>query len=226
MNRYQKILLIVAMFNIAIIMLFPPFDVVPLVRTSAHSFDGFYYVFGYHVNHNMNTSMLHLEVFLVLANLAAAWLLLTNTKGAAPGTHAQRAGIAGFMAVNLTLMLLFPPMESYASLTRLQMPTFDGFYFIFGDKFRRNLFIPILYMEVSFVLINGALFLLLFGESERVERDIAPEQVAALAMGLAPDQARKLAKDLQQKVRMDSLKEPRPLEERHDPNDRRKRPRS
>ncbi len=228
MNRYQKILLIVAFFNVAVIVLFPPFDAVPLVRSSPHSFDGFYYVFGYHVSRSVNTSMLHLEVFVVLVNLAAAWLLLADAKGGVAGVTAQRAhrgGIAAMMAVNLALMLLFPPMEGYASLTRLQVPSFDGFYFVFGDKFRRNLFIPILYMEVTFVLINGALFLLLFGQTERVERDLAPEQVAALARGLAPEHARKLAKDLQQQLLMDSLKQPRPLQDPPGGLERRKRPR-
>jgi hypothetical protein len=75
-------------------------------------------------------------------------------------------------------------------------------------------------MEVSWVLINGALFSLLFRESDRAQRDLAPEQVAALAKGLAPEHARKLAKELQQQVLIDSLKQPRPLE---DPSDRRKK---
>jgi hypothetical protein len=224
-NRYQKILLIVAGFNVAIIMLFPPFDALPLVRAGAHSFDGFYYVFGYNVNHTVNTSLLHLEVFLVLANVAAAWLLLDKAQDAQPGVNAQRTGIVAVMGVNLVLMLLFPPMENYGSLMRLQAPTFDGFYFIFGDKFHRNFYIPILYMEVSFVLINGALLSLLFGESERALRNLAPEQVAELAHRLGPEDARKLAKELQQQVLLDSLKKPRPLEDPPDQNDRRKRPR-
>ena len=41
MNRYQKILLIVACVNVAVVMLFPPFDSVPLVRGMDRSFDGF-----------------------------------------------------------------------------------------------------------------------------------------------------------------------------------------
>lgn len=228
MNRYQKILLIVALFNVAIMVLFPPFDSVPLVRITAHSFDGFYYVFGYHVNRMVNNSLLQMEVFLLMVNVAAAWLLLTGFKGARPASEVHRAhrtGIAVMMAVNLAVMLLFPPMETYASLLRLQVPTFDGFYFLFGDKYRRNLFIPILYMEVSFVLINGALFLLLFGESERVEQDLSPDQVAALAHSLPPEHARKLAADLQQQLLLDSLKQPKPIPAFPPGKERRKRPR-
>ena len=82
-------------------------------------------------------------------------------------------------------------------------------------------------MELSFVLINGALFLLLFGESERAEQDLTPEQVTALAHRLAPDDARKLAKELQQQVLLDSLKvsKPEPLADPPGGIERRKRPR-
>ena len=228
MTRYQKILLIVALFNVAIIILFPPFDALPLLRTASRSFEGFYYVFGYHVNRVVNTPLLHIEVFLVIVNVAAAWLLLTAGKSAVAGNDPRRAhrnGILAMMGVNLALMLLFPPMEGYASLTRLQVPSFDGFYFIFGDKSRRNVFIPILYMEVSFVLINAALFWLLFGESESAERNLAPEQVAALAHRLPPEQARKLATELQAQLLVDSLQQPRPLTNPPDGRERRKRPR-
>ncbi len=208
LNRYQKILLIVALVNITVIMLFPPFDAVPLARAAAHSFDGFYYVFGYHLNREINKSLLHIEVFLVLVNVISAWALLAEpVQGAADGKRMYQRGVAWMLAVNLAVMLLFPPFESYSSVIRVQVPTFDGFYFAFGDKSRRNLFIPILYMEVSFVLINAALFMLLFGESEHAQSDLAPEQVALLAKGLTPEHTRKLARELQQKVLMDSLGE-------------------
>jgi hypothetical protein len=209
LNRYQKILLIVALVNFTVIMLFPPFDAVPLMRAAAHSFDGFYYVFGYHLNREVNKSLLQIEVFLVLVNMTTAWLLLSEPAQGADGKRNYQQGIAWVMGVNLAVMLLFPPFESYSSIIRVQLPTFDGFYFAFGDKSRRNLFIPILYMEVSFVLINAALFMLLFGESEGAQSDLAPEQVALLAKSLAPEHARKLAQELQQKVLIDSLRGPR-----------------
>jgi hypothetical protein len=228
-NRYQKILLIVAVFNLAVIILFPPFDAEPLLRTASRTFDGFYYVFGYHANRVINVSLLHIEVILVAANVAAAWLMLIGGNSALPGPETirgHRYGILVMMGVNLALMLLFPPMEGYSSLTRLQSTSFDGFYFVFGDKSRRNIFIPVLYMEVSFVLINAALFWLLFGESERAGRDLAPEQVAALAQKLAPDDARKLAQELQQKLSMESRQSSKPQAVPPGTAERRKRPRN
>ena len=229
MNRYQKILLIVALVNIAVILLFPPFDAVPLARATARTFDGFFYVFGYHVNREINRPLLHLEVFVVLINMLIAWLLLQGGKpgagGRAPGRGGFRSGILAMMLGNIAIMLLFPPFETYASLTRIQLPSFDGFYFVFGDKSRRNFFIPILYMQVTFVLINGALFTLLFGESERAQRELTPEQVAALAKGLSPEDTRTLAKELQQQVLIESLKHPRPMADPPDGKERRKRAR-
>lgn len=229
MNRYQKILLIVAVFNVAVIVLFPPFDAEPLLRSASRTFDGFYYVFGYHVNRIINVSLLHLETIIVAANVGVAWLLLVGGKGALPGPEAirgHRYGILAMMAGNLVLMMLFPPMEGYASLTRLQSTSFDGFYFIFGDKSRRNIFIPILYMEVSFVLINGALFWLLFGESERAGSDLGPDQVSALAQNLAPEQTRKLAEQLQQKMLLESRRASRSQPDPSGTGERRKRPRN
>lgn len=229
MNRYQKILLIVAVFNVAVIIVFPPFDAEPLLRTASRTFDGFYYVFGYHVNRVINTSLLHIEVVLVAANVGVAWLLLIGGNSALPGPETirgHRYGILAMMGVNLVLMLLFPPMEGYSSLTRMQSTSFDGFYFIFGDKSRRNVFIPILYMEVSFILINAALFWLLFGESERAGRDLAPEQVAALAQKLAPEHQRKLADDLQQKLLLESRQASREQPRPPGSGERRKRPRN
>jgi hypothetical protein len=228
LNRYQKILLIVALVNIAVVMLFPPFDAVPLVRAVSHTFDGFYYVFGYHVNREINKSLLHLEVFLVRINMTTAWLLLSDVPGAtaAGARRRHRQGIAAMAIVNLAVMLLFPPFETYSSILRIQVPSFDGFYFIFGDKFKRNLFIPILYMEVSFVFINAALFLLLFGESERAQSDLAPEQVSLLAKSLAPEDARKLAQELQQQVLIDSMKAPQAPGAFPADKDRRKRART
>ena len=45
------------------------------------------------------------------------------------------------------------------------MPSFDGFYFLFGEHAQRALVTPILYLEVILVLVNGALLWLLFRRS-------------------------------------------------------------
>ena len=41
---------------------------------------------------------------------------------------------------------------------------FDGFYFVFGDKWHRRFYVPLLYFEVLWVLINSALLWLLLRE--------------------------------------------------------------
>jgi hypothetical protein len=227
-TRYQKILLIVGLVNIAMLVLFPPFDAVPLFRGTAHTFDGFYYVFGYPLNREINKSLLQLETLLVMINVMTAWLLLSGDKQTQQldSGRLYRKGIAAMVIANLVVMLLFPPFETYSSILRLQVPSFDGFYLLFGDKSKRNFFIPILYMEVSFVLINALLFLLLFGESDRAQRELGPEQVVELAKRLGPDHARQLAKDLQQQVLVDSLQQHKPLEVIPPGKERRKRPRN
>jgi len=64
--------------------------------------------------------------------------------------------------LNLALVLLFPPLENYASMTRVSGTWFDGFYFVFGDKWQRRFYLPLLYIEILWVLINGAVLWLLF----------------------------------------------------------------
>ena len=67
-------------------------------------------------------------------------------------------------------MLLFPPMENYAAITKAALPTFEGFYFVFGDKWGRNIHVPLLYLEVLCVLINTAALWLLLREPESPDR--------------------------------------------------------
>src|SRR5258706_13139275 len=49
-------------------------------------------------------------------------------------------------------------MEAFPFAQRITVGTFDGFYFAFGDKSRRAIFVPLLYMEVLFVLVNACTF--------------------------------------------------------------------
>ena len=62
------------------------------------------------------------------------------------------------------MILLFPPFENYGSATKLAGTWFDGFYFVFGDKWQRRFCLPLLYFEVLWVLINSALMWLLLRE--------------------------------------------------------------
>ena len=73
----------------------------------------------------------------------------------------QRVVLIG-VAVNLLLVLLFPPMENFYAVTRAALPSFDGFYFLFGEHGARTIVTQLLYLEVIFVLINGAILWMLF----------------------------------------------------------------
>ncbi len=71
---------------------------------------------------------------------------------------------------NLALVLLFPPFENYASTLRAVSTHFDCFYFVFGDKWQRHFYIPLLYMEVLWILINAGLMWLVLREDEQPTR--------------------------------------------------------
>ena len=82
-------------------------------------------------------------------------------------------------AVNLVLVLLFPPFEYFSAITRAALPTFEGFYFLFGDNSQRQLVTPILYIEVALIIINGGLLWLLL--KDKTPDEASAEQIRALA---------------------------------------------
>lgn len=185
MNRLQWITLVVAALNLLLVWLFPPFDYVSQARSGVATFDGFAWAFDSRPNYVVNKSFLQLEWFVVMLNAAIAWLLLRDrpTK-AASGKKSidwQRIILFG-VGVNLLLVLLFPPMENYYAVTRAALPSFDGFYFLFGDHGARAIVPQMLYIEVIFILINGALLYLLLRKGGAVE--LTPAQRQALAAEL------------------------------------------
>jgi hypothetical protein len=96
-------------------------------------------------------------------------------------SRGQRA-VLWLMAINLVLMLLFPPFENYYAITQAVLPSFDGFYFIFGDNAQRQIVTTLLYLEVALVLINGGLLWLLFAD-RRLAR-LSYEEKQALVKAL------------------------------------------
>jgi len=56
MNNSQRIALAVAVVNLALLMVFPPYDYVSLERGNIPTFDGFYYAFGAHPNRLINAN--------------------------------------------------------------------------------------------------------------------------------------------------------------------------
>lgn len=184
MNRPQAIALGIAALNLALMLLFPPHDYLSLQRGNIATFDGFYWAFTALPNRVVNRDFLTLEILVVAINAAIAWLLL---RGIGPDrrrggmTRLQR-GVLWGVAINLVLMLLFPPFENASAITKAVIPTFEGFYFVFGDNSKRQLVTSILYIEAVLLVINGALAWLLF--RRRGDEHLTPEQVRALATSL------------------------------------------
>jgi hypothetical protein len=123
----------------------------------------------------MNANFLALELIVVAINACIAFLLLRDSAvrtGAGRGGNRRQRIILALTAVNLVLVLLFPPFEYFSAITKAALPTFEGFYFLFGDNSQRQMVTAILYIEVALVVINGALLWLLF-------KDKTPDEVSA-----------------------------------------------
>ncbi len=180
MNKYQAITVVIAIVNLLLVFLFPPFDYISPARSNVPTFEGFALAFGEHPGRVINWSFLQIEAFVILADAAIAWLLLRG-RPRAEGEHGidwQRVVLLG-IGLNLLLALLFPPMENYYAVTRAALPSFDGFYFLFGEHDKHTIVTAILYIEVFIILTNGALLYLLFRNTKPVQLD-AEERAAII----------------------------------------------
>lgn len=183
MNRYQGIALGVAVLNLLLVCLFPPWDYVSAtVNRGVPTFDGFGFAFSAQPGRMLNTNFLQIVILVILANAAIAWLLLRDRKTpegeAAPRRDWQRIVLIG-TALNLILVLLFPPMQNARSVTHALLPSFDGFYFVFASQPNHVIVAPMLYLEVIFFLVNGALLYLLFRKAKPVDLQDAARAFAA-----------------------------------------------
>ena len=160
MNKYQTITVLIAAVNLMLMMLFPPYDYIS-AHNQVPNFDGFLLVFGEHPNREVNNSFLSIEIFIVLANAAIACLLLTDRARLRRRLDRQHLVLLG-VAANLLLALLFPPFQDHYTASQALLPSFDGFYFVFGDNTSRVLIAAVLWVEVAFILVNGAMLWLLF----------------------------------------------------------------
>ncbi|MBI1965125.1 MAG: hypothetical protein HYV99_02170 [Betaproteobacteria bacterium] len=180
MNRNQKIALAIAAANLLLILLFPPYDQYSIANIKVPVFAGFNFAFAAPPYGEINTAVLTLEAAVVLINAGIAWLLLRD---GAPAAARRKFGFQNatlaFTGANLVLMLLFPPFESVFALTNATLPTFEGFYFIFSRKPSHVIVTTLLYIEVIFILINGALFWLIF--KPKTSQELAAEQARDLA---------------------------------------------
>jgi len=179
MNRNQVIALIIAAANVALMLLFPPVDIYSIAKSQLPVFGGFQFVGGRDPQSVINTSVLALEVVVVLVNAAIAWLLLKPRSARGRRIGYQNATLIA-VAVNLVVLLLFPPFESVYAITHATLPTFEGFHLIFARQPNHVIVATILYLEVFFVLINGALFWLLFREKR--PQAVSAEEAQALLL--------------------------------------------
>ena len=184
MNRSQWIALGIAAANLAVLLLFPPFDQYSIAASKVPAFAGFNFVFSPLPYAQVNSGVLSLEVIVLLVNTAVAWLLLRDRPAGAPPRRraALQNAVLVFTAVNLIVMLLFPPFESVFAITNAALPNFEGFYFIFSWKPAHTIVTTILYIEVMFVLVNGCLFWLIF--KERRPEQLTQAQIEALSAHL------------------------------------------
>lgn len=163
MNKHQTVMLVVAAINLVLVVLFPPYEYLGYLHNSAPNFDGFQPLFGEHANRRVNNDFLAIELFTVLINAAIAWLLLRDQARPARRLGPQNLVLLG-VGLNLILALLFPPFQNHYTGSQALLPSFDGFYFLFADNSMRVLVTPMLWVEVVFVLVNGALLWLLLRE--------------------------------------------------------------
>lgn len=181
MNRQLIVALAIAAINLALLLLFPPFDYVSLQRGNVPTFDGFYFFAAAQPNRVVNADFLALEIIVVLINACIAGLLLrTRPPGQRlPGGNRYQRGVLWLVAANLLLVVLFPPFQNYAAITKATLPSFEGFYFLFADNSQRQIVASILYLEVALVLINGGLLWLLLKGQGAVK--LSPAEMRALA---------------------------------------------
>jgi hypothetical protein len=206
MNRYQKTVATVAAFNILLMLLFPPFLDNPMGRLTPRSFESFYLVFAPPAGRIVYRPLLTIEIVFVLANALAAWLALN----ARPGTreHFSDAsvarGLAWFAVADFALIGLFPPFEPYSSLLRIQQGGFDAFYFLFGDKWQRPVFVPLLHFEITLVAIDLLVVWLVFGLLRRRD-SAADEDLPATVTRLPQERVESMLRSLEAEAAQDMM---------------------
>lgn len=169
MNKFQRLVLTVAIIDVIVMVMLPPFADRPLARHVLPSFDGFYPVFQKLGRQPLHGDLLTMQFLLVAINALAAWLVLQVHRREAFQTYNYAKAIASFALANIVVMVLFPPFSQYDTLLRAGPPGFDSFDFLFGARSARPIFWPLLYIEIIFVLVNALALYLLFNAVQRGE---------------------------------------------------------
>jgi len=185
MNKFQLTVLIAALANLALLLLFPPFNSQSLWRTGPASFDAFYPAFDAPVNATLNSGLLYLEIFFVLVNAVLAWLLLQGAPQEPSRPRVRWQSVLQWLVIaNLLLILLFPPFETQPDRA------FEGFRFALSGSVQRGIFLPFLFLELFLLALDAAALWLAFGLVARWDEgygaeSAVPESIAE--SGAAPD---------------------------------------
>ena len=81
MNKHQRLVVIIAAVNIALMLLFPPFLDNPIRRGVLPNFEGFYPLFSAYGVKRIHNELLTLQVMFVVINGLIAWLVLDRQAG-------------------------------------------------------------------------------------------------------------------------------------------------
>src|SRR5438309_8745788 len=162
MNKFQLTVLIAALANLALLLLFPPFNSQSLLHTGPASFDAFYPAFGAPANATLNSGLLYLEIFFVLVNAVLAWLLLHGAPPSRPRVRWENV-LQWLVIADLLLILLFPPFETQPDRA------FEGFRFALSGSVQRGIFLPFLFLELFLLALDAAVLWLAFGVVARWE---------------------------------------------------------
>ena len=190
MNRFQLTVLIAALANLALLLLFPPFNSQSLFRVGPASFDAFYPAFDAPVNATLNSGLLYLEIFFVLINAVLAWLLLQAAPQQPSSPRVRWQNVLQWLVIaNLLLILLFPPFETQPDRA------FEGFRFALSGSVQRGIFLPFLFLELFLLALDAAALWLAFGlvarwdEANGAESPAEPESFAAASVAPGPEKS-------------------------------------
>jgi hypothetical protein len=182
MNKFQLTVLMAALANLALVLLFPPYNSLPLGRAGPGSFDAFYPAFAAPVNGTVNTGLLYLELFPVFANAVVAWLLLQDTRQEPHRPRMRWQSVLQWLVIaNLALILVFPPFETQPLAARIGDRAFDGFKFALSGNVQSGIFLPLLYLELLLLALNATSLWLAFGLVARGGAAAEPDSAAAPA---------------------------------------------
>ncbi len=190
MNKFQLTVLIAALANLALLLLFPPFNSQSLLRAGAASFDAFYPAFDAPVNVTLNSGLLYLEIFFVLIDAVIAWLLLQGASQQPSRPRVRWQNVLQWLVIaNLLLILLFPPFETQPDRA------FEGFRFALSGSVQRGIFLPFLFLELFLLALDAAVLWLAFGLVARgdgangAEFPAEPESFAEAGVSPGPDRS-------------------------------------